>query len=76
MIASLNNQLDYILIENHLKEICFTTSFNNFIRDHKDITARIGLNKNEFSNEFKQKKTFDRESHLTTIPHFFSLSIL
>ena len=45
-----NNQLDYILIDEILKAICFVTSFNNFISDHKSITARIGLNENQITN--------------------------
>ena len=59
-----NNQLDYILIDQKLKAICFSSSFNNFISDHKSITARIGLQRNQFSEEFKQRQTFDSESHL------------
>ena len=47
-----------------LKAISFVTSFNNFISDHKSITARIGLNENQFTDEIKSKLTFDRESHL------------
>ena len=58
-----NNQLDYILIDELLKLICFVTSFNNFISDHKSITARIGLNENKITSEIKAKLTFDRESH-------------
>ena len=59
-----NNQLDYILIDNSLVTRCFVTSFNNFISDHKTITARIGLTGNQFDLEMKQKISFDRESHL------------
>ena len=58
------NQLDYILIDEILKSLCFVTSYNNFISDHKSITARIGLNGNQLTNDVKQKLTFDRESHL------------
>ena len=58
------NQLDYILVDKLLISVCFATSFNNFISDHKSITARIGLNENQLTNELKQKLTFDRESHL------------
>ena len=59
-----NNQLDYILVERTLEKNCFVTSFNNFISDHKSITARIGLNKNEMTEEILSKLTFNRESHL------------
>ena len=57
------NQLDYILVENTLKEASFATSFNNFISDHKAIAVRIGLDGNTFTEEFKVKLTFDDESH-------------
>ena len=42
----------------------FVTSFNNFISDHKSITARIGLDGNSLTDEIKMKITFDSESHL------------
>ena len=58
------NQLDYILIDKSLRENCFVTSFQNFISDHKSITARVGLDENEFSKDFKVKLTFDKEAHL------------
>jgi hypothetical protein len=44
----------------------FVTSYNNFISDHKSITARIGLNENQLTDEVKQRLTFDRESHMKT----------
>ena len=59
-----NNQLDYILVDKDLVEKSFSTAFNNFISDHKSITIRIGLNENQFTEEFKGKQTFDQESHL------------
>ena len=59
-----NNQLDYILVDAILKPISLCTSFNNFISDHKSITARIGLNGAQISEEIKAKLTFDKESHL------------
>ena len=52
------------MVDELLSECCFVTSYNNFISDHKSITARIGHEKNVFSKEFKAKLTFDRESHL------------
>ena len=57
------NQLDYILLENSLKEVSFATSFNNFVSDHKAIAVRIGLDGNKFTEAFKMKLTFDSESH-------------
>ena len=58
-----NNQLDYILVDETLRERSYVTSFNNFISDHKSITARIGLEDNLFTKEFKAQITFDREFH-------------
>ena len=47
-----------------LSENVFVTSFNNFISDHKSITARIGLDGNQFTKEIKVRLSFDSESHL------------
>ena len=58
-----NNQLDYILIDEELRDRSFVTSFHNFVSDHKSITARIGLEENVFTKEFKARLTFDQESH-------------
>ena len=75
------NQLDYILIKKTLMVSCFATSFHNFISDHKSITVRIGLDDNNLTDEFKQKNTFDQESHLKSksletlaMKEFFSYS--
>ena len=59
-----NNQLDYILIDNVFLEVCFATSYNNFISDHNSTVVRVGLNGNEFTNEIKERLTFDMESHM------------
>ena len=59
-----NNQLDYVLTNAKVKENCFTTSFYNFISDHKSITIRIGLFGNTLSSAIKEKIFFDKESHL------------
>ena len=53
-----NNQLDYILIDESLRDKSFVTSFNNFISDHKSITTRIGLGENEFTKDFKVKISY------------------
>ena len=58
-----NNQLDYIIMDEDLSQISFVTSYNNFISDHKSIAARIGLNGNSFTDEFKIRLTFDSECH-------------
>ena len=59
-----NNQLDYVLTNAKVKENCFTTSFYNFISDHKSITIRIGLFGNTFSSAMKEKLFFNKELHL------------
>ena len=59
-----NNQLDYILIYNPLKDNFFVTSYNNFISDHKTIICRIGLDENEILDSIKQRIFFDKETHL------------
>ena len=58
-----NNQLDYVIIDEVLKSHCFSTSYFNFISDHKTITLRIGLEGNTLKNEVLQKLHFDAESH-------------
>ena len=60
-----NNQLDYILLNNNFKNTYLTGSFFNFISDHKSIFIRLSLSQsNEFTNEIKERLTFDRELHL------------
>ena len=51
-------------MDKNLYHRSFVTSFNNFISDHKSITARIGLDENSLTDETKMKLTFDSESHL------------
>ena len=59
-----NNQLEYILVDEDMINICFVTSYNNFISDHKTIVARIGSDENVFTDEIREKILFDQESHL------------
>ena len=59
-----NNQLEYILIDESLNEICFVTSYNNFISDHKTIVSRVGSLGNNITKDIKERITFDQESHL------------
>ena len=59
-----DNQLDYILIDQGLKDHYFVTSYNNFISDHKAIISRIGLKSNIVKQEIKLRLNFDQESHL------------
>ena len=57
------NQLDHIIGEKSLEKQLYTTSFFNFISDHKSITARIGIDGNEFAKEFLQKINFNSDKH-------------
>ena len=59
-----HNQLDYILVDEEMKDICYVTSFNNFISDHKAIVARVGSSKNYITDEIKERIQFDQQSHL------------
>ena len=59
-----NNQLDYILILKDMKDQCYSTSYSNFISDHKTITVRMGLEGNILSDETRERITFDSELHL------------
>ena len=52
------------MIDRAIAESCFTTSYHNFISDHNAIVIRVGLNGNPFTEKFKERITFDRESHL------------
>ena len=63
-----SNQLDHILVDKMFETCCFTTSFFNFISDHKSIVVRIGENGNELSDGIKSRIHFDSESHLKTNP--------
>ena len=58
------NQLDYVLVDNNLAQSCYTTSYNNFISDHDSIVLRIGFDGNTFNDSFKEKRLFDKESHM------------
>ena len=58
------NQLDYILVDAILEPLCYVTSFNNFISDHKSVTARIGLYGSRITDEINAKVNFDKESHM------------
>ena len=60
------------MVDEVLKPICFATSFNNFISDHKSVTVRIGLYGNQITDEVKAKLTFDREFHLKAKENFIS----
>ena len=62
--ASSLNQLDYILVKRKLKENVFTTSYFNFISDHKTIIVRRGDNGNELKSDIKERLVFNREMHL------------
>ena len=57
-------KLDYILIDEEFVKNCFVTSYNNFISDHNSTIARVGLDGNIFTEQMKERITFDKESHL------------
>ena len=59
-----NNQLDYIFIDETMKNNSFATSYNNFISDHKSIVVRVGSEGNELTNATKEKIHFNLELHL------------
>ena len=59
-----NNQLDYVLIDDNMMEYCFTTSYNNFMSDHKAIVVRIGSTETKIRTKIKERQLFDQESHL------------
>ena len=59
-----NNQLDYILLDELMRDHCYVTCYNNFISDHKSIVARLGSSKNRLTDEIKERILFDQESHL------------
>ena len=46
------NQLDHIIAEKSLEKQLYTTSYFNFISDHKTITARIAFDGNPFTKQF------------------------
>ena len=60
-----NNQLDHILVKKTLRPLVFTTSFVNFVSDHKTLTLRIGLQGNKFTKEFLQKCSFTDACNLS-----------
>ena len=59
-----NNQLDYVLVKTELIDKCYSTSFYNFISDHKAVALRMGLEDNNLLENTKEKLYFDKESHL------------
>ena len=60
-----NNQLDYIILHKKFRDSYFSTSYFNFISDHKAITVRLPLSeRSTLKNSIKEKITFDCEVHL------------
>ena len=55
------SQLDHIIIDNNIQDISFSTSYLNFASDHNSIVFRMG---SQYTREFKQRITFDKDSHL------------
>ena len=57
-----SNQLDHIIADRKFTNRCYSSSFLNFISDHKCICVRFNLS-SEFSTDFLQRITFDEEQH-------------
>ena len=57
-------QLDHIIIEDVMTDNSFATSYHNFASYHKSIVLRITSRNNQFTKWFKQKKSFDADSHM------------
>ena len=57
-------QPDHILAEVNLARKAFATSYYNFMSDHKSIVLWICSDKNNFTNQFLQKRNFDLDHHL------------
>ena len=53
------NQLDHIILDCQKFKNYFVTSYINYTTDHHVITSRIASKGNDFSEQFKQKRTFD-----------------
>ena len=59
-----NTQLDHVIIENNLKQNSFATAYHNYASYHKSIVLRITSSQNNFTSWFKQKISFNADSHL------------
>ena len=60
------NQLDHIIADKSLKSKLFTTSYFNFISNHNSITARIGYNENNFTEDFLKKISCIKAGNIST----------
>ena len=61
-----NNQLDHILGVQKDGVTVFTTSFMNFVSDHKSTTIRISLPGSGFVEDPRLPKTFAEEEEMDT----------
>ena len=62
-MTTVYGQPDHILVSKTIKMKYFTTSYHNFISDHKSFVIRIGLKQNTYDTSFVQKINFDSEKH-------------
>ena len=59
-----HGQPDHIVLHKQLETKSFSTSFFNFVSDHKSIAVRIGLLNNSFDTRFLEKINFQSEKHM------------
>jgi hypothetical protein len=59
-----NTQLDHVIVETNMKENSFATAYHNFASYHKSIVVRITSIQNNFTSWYKQKVSFNSDSHL------------
>ena len=58
-----NNQVDHILADKIFEGKSYSTSYFNFISDHKSIVMRVTIN-STFTDEALERILFDSEHHL------------
>ena len=57
-----SRQLDHVIIDKRFTDKCFSTSYVNYISDHKTICVRFNFS-STFHQQFLQRTTFDEEHH-------------
>ena len=62
-----SNQLDHIIADKTFSNRCYSSSYLNFISDHKSICVRFNFS-SIFSTDFLQRITFDEEQHRKHLP--------
>ena len=59
-----HGQPDHVVLHKQFETNSFSTSFFNFVSDHKAIVLRLGLMNNCYDEQFLRKINFDSEKHL------------